>query len=113
RLIEVFQIAEEHGYEIHPETLRMIARDVKAIDAHVRADPRANAAFLALLTGRHDPEMVLRWMNEAGVFGRFVPDFGKVGAQMQFDMYHHYTVDEHTIQAMGIRHRLEHGELLK
>jgi [protein-PII] uridylyltransferase len=111
RLIEVFQLAEEHGYEIHPETLRMIARDVKCIDGKVRADPRANAAFLALLTGRKDPETVLRWMNEAGVFGRFVPDFGRVGAQMQFDMYHHYTVDEHTIRAIGLLARIERGEL--
>jgi [protein-PII] uridylyltransferase len=111
RLIEVFQLAEEHGYEIHPETLRMIARDVKCIDGRVRADPRANSAFLALLTGRRDPETVLRWMNEAGVFGRFVPDFGRVGAQMQFDMYHHYTVDEHTIRAIGLLARIERGEL--
>lgn len=111
RLIEVFQLAEEHGYEIHPETLRMVSRDVKCIDAAVRADPRANAAFIALLTGRKDPETVLRWMNEAGVFGRFVPDFGRVGAQMQFDMYHHYTVDEHTIRAIGLLARIERGEL--
>ena len=111
RLVEVFQLAEEQGYEIHPETLRMIARDVKCIDARVREDPRANAAFLALLTGRKDPETVLRWMNEAGVFGRFVPDFGRVGAQMQFDMYHHYTVDEHTIRAIGLLARIERGEL--
>jgi [protein-PII] uridylyltransferase len=41
-------------------------------------------------------------MNEAGVFGRFVPDFGRVVAQMQFDMYHHYTVDEHSIRAIGL-----------
>ncbi len=50
-------------------------------------------------------------MNEAGVFGRFVPDFGKVGAQMQFDMYHHYTVDEHTIRAIGLLAAIEQGEL--
>ncbi len=111
RLIEIFQLAEENGYEIHPETLRMIARDVKGIDADVREDPRANAAFMALLTGRRDPETVLRWMNEVGVFGRFVPDFGKVGAQMQFDMYHHYTVDEHTIRAIGLLAKIERGEL--
>jgi [protein-PII] uridylyltransferase len=111
RLVEVFQLAEEHGYEIHPETLRMIARDVKCIDANVREDPGANAAFLALLTGHRDPETVLRWMNEAGVFGRFVPEFGRVGAQMQFDMYHHYTVDEHTIRAIGLIARIERGEL--
>jgi [protein-PII] uridylyltransferase len=54
---------------------------------------------------------VLRWMNEAGVFGRFVPDFGRVNAQMQFDMYHHYTVDEHTIRAIGLLNRIEKGEL--
>jgi [protein-PII] uridylyltransferase len=54
---------------------------------------------------------VLRWMNEAGVFGRFVPDFGRVVAQMQFDMYHHYTVDEHSIRAIGLLARIEKGEL--
>ena len=52
---------------------------------------------------------VLRWMNEAGVFGRFIPDFGRVNAQMQFDMYHHYTVDEHSIRAIGLLSRIERG----
>ena len=55
-----------------------------------------------MLTSPRDPETVLRWMNEAGVFGRFIPDFGRVVAQMQFDMYHHYTVDEHSIRAIGL-----------
>src|SRR3546814_1372997 len=50
-------------------------------------------------------------MNEAGVFGRLVPDFGRVVAQMQFDMYHHYTVDEHTIRAIGLLSQIEHGTL--
>jgi hypothetical protein len=48
-------------------------------------------------------------MNEAGVFGRFIPDFGRVVAQMQYDMYHVYTVDEHTLFAIGILHKIEHG----
>jgi len=110
RLIEIFQLAEANGLEIHPETMRLIGRDVTLIKAEVRNDARANALFLELLTGRNDPEMVLRWMNEAGVFGRFVPDFGRVNAQMQFDMYHHYTVDEHTIRAIGLLNRIEKGE---
>jgi [protein-PII] uridylyltransferase len=50
-------------------------------------------------------------MNEANVFGRFVPDFRRVVAQMQFDMYHHYTVDEHTIRAVGLLAAIERGEL--
>ncbi|MXO48855.1 [protein-PII] uridylyltransferase [Erythrobacter vulgaris] len=111
RLIEIFQIAEAEGLEIHPETMRQANRDSKLIDQAVREDPRANAIFLDLLCGRNDPEMVLRWMNEAGVFGRFVPDFGRVNAQMQFDMYHHYTVDEHTIRAIGLLNKIEKGEL--
>jgi [protein-PII] uridylyltransferase len=111
RLIEIFQIAEEEGLEIHPETMRMARRDAELIREDTRRDPRANTLFLKLLTGRRDPETVLRWMNEAGVFGRFVPDFGKVNAQMQFDMYHHYTVDEHTIRAIGLLAQIERGEL--
>ena len=111
RLVEVFQLAEANGLEIHPETMRQASRDAGLIKHDVRHDDRANALFLELLTGRNDPETVLRWMNEAGVFGRFVPDFGRVNAQMQFDMYHHYTVDEHTIRAIGLLNRIEKGEL--
>ncbi|TIX48905.1 [protein-PII] uridylyltransferase [Alteraurantiacibacter aquimixticola] len=111
RLVEVFTIAEREGLEIHPETIRMARRDAGLIQGNIRKDERANAAFLELLSGRKDPETVLRWMNEAGVFGRFIPDFGKVGGQMQFDMYHHYTVDEHTIRAIGLLSQIERGEL--
>lgn len=111
RLIEIFQLAEAEGLEIHPETMRQADRDAKLIKQDVREDKRANAIFLDLLSGRNDPETALRWMNEAGVFGRFVPDFGRVNAQMQFDMYHHYTVDEHTIRAIGLLSQIERGLL--
>jgi len=110
RLIELFQLADLHGLEIHPLAMRAASRDAKLVD-EVRTDPRANALFLDVLTSPRDPETVLRWMNEAGVFGRFVPDFGRVVAQMQFDMYHHYTVDEHSIRAIGLLNQIEKGEL--
>ena len=110
RLIEIFQLADLHGVEVHPLAMRAAKRDAKLIDGH-RRDARANALFLDVLTSPRDPELVLRWMNEAGVFGRFVPDFGRVVAQMQFDMYHHYTVDEHTIRAIGLLARIDKGEL--
>ena len=111
RLLEIFVIADKEGLEIHPETMRLITRDAALIKAEQRRDPRANELFLELLTSRHNPEMVLRWLNEAGVFGRFIPDFARVNAQMQFDMYHHYTVDEHTIHAIGLLSRIEKGEM--
>jgi [protein-PII] uridylyltransferase len=76
RLIELFQLAEAEGLEIHPETMRQAGRDARLINGAVRRDRRANALFLELLAGRRDPETALRWMNEAGVFGRFVPDSG-------------------------------------
>lgn len=110
RLMELFQLADLHHLEIHPLAMRAAARDAKLAD-EIRRNPRANALFLDVLTSPRDPETVLRWMNEAGVFGRFVPDFGRVVAQMQFDMYHHYTVDEHTIRAIGLLSRIEKGEL--
>ena len=110
RLLEVFQLADLHGLEVHPLTMRAAARDAKLIDDK-RNDPRANALFMDVLTSPRDPETVLRWMNEAGVFGRFVPDFGRVVAQMQFDMYHHYTVDEHTIRAIGLLADIEQDRL--
>jgi [protein-PII] uridylyltransferase len=111
RMIEVFVVADREGLEIHPETLRLIARDAALIREDLRNDPRANALFLELLTSRRDPEKALRAFNEAGVFGRFVTEFGRVNAQMQFDMYHHYTVDEHTIRAIGLVACIERGEL--
>ena len=112
RLIHIFALAARERLEIHPSAMRAAARDARLVD-RIRTDPRANACFLEVLTDRNAPEQALRWMNEAGVFGRFVPDFGRVVAQMQFDMYHHYTVDEHTIRAIGLLAAIERGEQAK
>ncbi len=112
RLIELFHLADKHQMAIHPLAMRQAGRDAGLIDARVRADARANAMFLDILTSPRDPETVLRWMNDAGVFGRIVPDFARVVGQMQYDMYHHYTVDEHTIRAIGLLARIERGELI-
>ena len=109
RLVEIFQLADLHALEVHPLAMRAAARDAKLLDEH-RRSPRANALFLDVLTSPRDPELVLRWMNEAGVMGRLLPDFGRIVAQSQFDMYHHYTVDEHTIRAIGLLARIEAGQ---
>ncbi|MBP6030712.1 MAG: [protein-PII] uridylyltransferase [Sphingobium sp.] len=111
RLLEIFALADRHGLAIHPSSLIAARRDAPLIDNTVRKDARANAFFMEVLTSAREPETVLRWMNEASVFGRFMPDFGRVVAQMQFDMYHHYTVDEHTIRAVGLLSQIERGEL--
>ena len=110
-LLRLFEVAQRHELDIHPATLRLVTQNLDRIDEKLRADAAANRLFLAMLTSPKDPEITLRRLNEAGVFGRFLPDFGRVVALMQYDRYHDYTVDEHTIFAIGILHRIEAGEL--
>ena len=110
-LIRLFHVADETGLAIHPDATRLVTLSLKRIDRHLRADPAANRCFIDILTSRHAPETVLRLMNEAGVLGRFIPEFGRVVALMQFNMYHHYTVDEHLLRTIGILSGIETGRL--
>jgi len=110
-LIRMFYLADRYGLEYHPEALKLVRRSLKLIDKTLRTDVNANALFVRILTSRNDPELNLRRMNEAGVLGRFVPDFGRIVAMMQFNMYHHYTVDEHLIRTIGVLADIEKGNL--
>jgi [protein-PII] uridylyltransferase len=108
--LRLFHIADQKGVDVHPDALKHVTRNLALIDDRLRADAEANRLFLGILCSRRDPERTLRLMNEAGVFGAFVPDFGRIVAKMQFNMYHHYTVDEHLIRAIGHLARIERGE---
>ncbi|GGK46181.1 [protein-PII] uridylyltransferase [Salinarimonas ramus] len=110
-LVALYWHADRNDVAIHPDASRHATRALKLIGAEVRKDPRANKLFLEILTSKNAPESVLRRMNEAGVLGRFVPDFGRIVAMMQFNMYHHYTVDEHLIRSIGRLADLESGRL--
>jgi [protein-PII] uridylyltransferase len=110
-LLRIFRVAQEQELDIHPHALRSVTQSLRLVNAELRENAEANRLFLEILTSKKDPEIALRKMNEAGVFGRFIPDFGRVVAQMQYDMYHVYTVDEHTIFAIGILHQMEEGAL--
>ena len=111
KLLTLFAEAQRLELDIHPSALRAVNQSLRLIGKDLRRDERANGVFLDILTSKKDPELALRRMNEAGVFGRFITEFGRVVAQMQYDMYHVYTVDEHTIRAIGILARIEKGEL--
>src|SRR5262249_40747961 len=91
------------------DAMRVIRRSLKLIDGDLRKDEEANQLFVEILTSRNDPETVLRRMNEAGVLGAFIPDFGRVVAMMQFNMYHHYTVDEHLLRCIGVLAEIDAG----
>lgn len=110
RLIELFAQSQKHDLDIHPRTLRLVNRSLRLINAKLRDDKEANDLFLQILCSPKQPDVTLRRMNEAGVLGKFIPDFGRVVGQMQFDMYHIYTVDEHTIFAVGLLNQIRAGE---
>jgi [protein-PII] uridylyltransferase len=108
-LIRIFHLADRHALAFHPDALRAASRSLKSIDAELRKNPEANRLFFEILTSRSHAETVLRRMNETGVLGHFVPDFGRIVAMMQFNMYHHYTVDEHLLRCIGVLAEIERG----
>jgi [protein-PII] uridylyltransferase len=109
-LIRMFDLAQRHRLIFHPDAMRAATRSLKLIDKNLRENEEANRLFLDVLTGENDAEIVLRRMNETGVLGRFVPDFGRIVAMMQFNMYHHYTVDEHLLRCLGVLAEIERGD---
>src|SRR5580704_12461428 len=109
-LIRVFYLAQKHNLAFHPDAMRATNRSLKLIDKDVRDDKEANRLFLEILTSKNATETVLRRMNEAGVLGEFVRAFGRIVAMMQFNMYHHYTVDEHLLRCIGVLDEIERGE---
>jgi [protein-PII] uridylyltransferase len=109
-LIRLFHLAQKHNLAFHPEAMRAATRSLRLVDKGVRRDKEANRLFLEILTSKNDAETVLRRMNEAGVLGAFVHAFGRIVAMMQFNMYHHYTVDEHLIRCIGALGEIERGD---
>ncbi len=110
-ILRLFHLSDDKAILIHPNALRLVTQSLHLIDDELRANKKANDLFLKMVSSKKDPERVLRRMNEAGVLGLFVPDFGRIVARMQFNMYHHYTVDEHLIRAVAELAALERGDL--
>ena len=110
-LIRLFWLGDKYNSAFHPDTFQLVQRSLKFITKDVRNDPEANRLFIEILTSKNQPEIVLRRMNETGVLGRFVPEFGRIVAMMQFNMYHHFTVDEHLLRSIGFLSEIEHGDM--
>jgi [protein-PII] uridylyltransferase len=109
-LIRFFARAVETDAFFHPNAVRLLRQSLRLIDDRLRNDTEANRIFLEMLCSPKNAEPTLRRMNEAGVLGRFIPDFGRVVSMMQFNMYHRYTVDEHLIRTIGVLSDIERGE---
>src|SRR6202795_1564362 len=107
-LIRIFRLAQKNNLAFHPDAMRTVTRSLKLINTQLRDNPEANRLFMEILTS-NDAEVVLRRMNETGVLGHFIRAFGKIVSMMQFNMYHHYTVDEHLLRCVGFLQEIERG----
>ncbi|WP_126975062.1 [protein-PII] uridylyltransferase [Frigidibacter oleivorans] len=112
-LLRVFDLAMRTGYQMHPDAMRLVAANLHLIDDAMREDPEAGRLFLGLMLDHGAPERALRRMNELGMLAAFIPEFEPVVAMMQYNVYHHYTVDEHTIQCISTLDQLERGQLVE
>lgn len=112
-ILRIFAEALRTGLLMHPAAMRLIAANLHLIDEEMRADREAISIFLDLLLKHGNPERALRRMNELGVLSAFIPEFEAIVAMMQFNVYHHYTVDEHTIQCISTLAQIERGELIE
>ena len=109
-IIKLFNISHNKNIDIHPKTLRYLTSLQRLINYEVRNDFDANKMFLDILTSDKDSTRTLRLMNESNILGKFIPEFQKIVGLMQFDMYHSYTVDEHTIFTISNLYSLKNGE---
>jgi [protein-PII] uridylyltransferase len=115
-MLRILQVARDRELKLHPLALRALIRSERRA-TQLRDNPRAAALFIDLLCGgnaehpRADGALWMRILNETGFLGRFVPDWARIVGQMQFDTYHVFTVDEHTIEAVRVLNMLERGEL--
>jgi [protein-PII] uridylyltransferase len=112
-LLRVFEEGLRTKYLLHPNVMRIVASHLDLIDDEMRDDPEAQRIFLDLLLQHGNPERSLRRMNELGVLSAFIPEFEAIVAMMQFNVYHHYTVDEHIIQTISCLAQIERGELVE
>ena len=110
-MLRLFEEAGLRGLDLHPEAMEMVTRRVRGASRALRDSKEANRIFLDILTGRQQPYETLTRLNETGLLGGLIPEFGRIVGQTQFNMYHHYTVDEHSLLLIDTLHRIETGAL--
>ena len=109
-VMRIFVEAQKNHRYLNSRALRIVRKHAPLINAQVRQSREANALFLAVLRSPRNVTTALSQMHETGVLGRFCPDFGRITGHGQFDRYHHYTVDAHTIRGIDILRDLRVGE---
>ena len=107
-LLELFVLLQQHPElrGVRAETIRLIGTHVSLIDEEFRQNPRHHRLFIEILCAPVGVTHELRRMNLYGVLGRYIPAFGRVVGRMQYDLFHAYTVDAHTLFVVSNLRRL-------
>jgi [protein-PII] uridylyltransferase len=107
-LLELFVLLQQHPElrGVRAETIRLIGTHVWLIDEEFRQNPRHHRLFIEILCAPVGVTHELRRMNLYGVLGRYIPSFGRVVGRMQYDLFHSYTVDAHTLFVVSNLRRL-------
>nr|WP_298725294.1 [protein-PII] uridylyltransferase [uncultured Steroidobacter sp.] len=108
-MLELFVIIEQNSEKIRgvrAETIRQLTRHLWLIDEEFRQHPRNHRLFFEILSAPVGVTHELRRMNLYGVLGRYIPAFGRIVGRMQYDLFHAYTVDAHTLFVVSNLRRL-------
>lgn len=112
KALEIFRLADHHNIEVHPEAKAFIRKNIRFFNHNFREQSEPYLIFRELLCRSNNAENILRQISEVGILGKLIPDFAKITCLMQFNMYHHYTVDEHLIRCVGVAHDIAKGKLV-
>ena len=107
-LVYLFEIAQKYGYENHPESLIHLQKIVQNTHINFNNTKHIHKAFLHILQGNR-PDIILYYMNITGVLSCIVPEWKTIYCQMQYNMYHDYTTDTHTIRAIKQVYHIQNG----
>jgi [protein-PII] uridylyltransferase len=107
-LLELFVLLQQHPElrGVRAGTIRAVGRNLWLIDEEFRQNPRNHRLFLEILRAPRGVTHELRRMNNYGVLGRYIPAFGRIVGRMQYDLFHAYTVDAHTLFVVSNTRRL-------
>ncbi len=108
-ILHLFDIAGRRNLDIHPDALSALDFRRNLIDNNFRKDPVNAEIFQNVLLKSKAPFATLKVMNDSGVLGRYLQEFGGIVGRTQFNMHHAYTVDEHTLRLVDHYHNLEYG----
>ena len=110
RLLSIFRLSQTRRLYLSEPVCRLLRQSTHLIDDEVRRHPEARDLFLRILERRRNTAATLRAMHDLGVLGAYLPEFGDLTCLVQYDIYHLYTVDEHTLVGLEKLEELLRGE---